>query len=96
LIEFPLKECGSVVVEVDEAGSSVVCGPRPTEWSRKPSEQVAKNSEDAKVGTNVMFIVELPGSGMYVIVDLFLQLPFSDKIKRKYLWDNCARTYNFQ
>jgi predicted TIM-barrel fold metal-dependent hydrolase len=28
-------------------------------------------------------------------VDSFLRLPFSDETKRKFLWDNCARMYNF-
>ena len=29
-------------------------------------------------------------------IDTFLELPFRDEIKRKYLWDNCARLYNFE
>jgi predicted TIM-barrel fold metal-dependent hydrolase len=28
-------------------------------------------------------------------IETFLKLPFSDQSKRKYLWDNCARLYNF-
>jgi predicted TIM-barrel fold metal-dependent hydrolase len=28
-------------------------------------------------------------------IETFLQLPFSEQSKRKYLWDNCARLYNF-
>jgi hypothetical protein len=29
-------------------------------------------------------------------IDTFLQLPFADGIKRKNLWDNCARLYHFE
>jgi len=29
-------------------------------------------------------------------IETFLKLPFSDQTKRKYLWDNCARLYNFE
>ena len=43
-----------------------------------------------------LLVSAVPALATIFIVDLFLQLPFSDKIKRKYLWDNCARTYNFQ
>jgi predicted TIM-barrel fold metal-dependent hydrolase len=28
-------------------------------------------------------------------VETFMELPFSDETKRKYLWDNCARLYGF-
>ena len=29
-------------------------------------------------------------------IDTFLKLPFSDQMKRKWLWDNCARMYSFE
>jgi len=29
-------------------------------------------------------------------IDTFLELPFAEQTKRKYLGDNCARLYNFK
>jgi predicted TIM-barrel fold metal-dependent hydrolase len=29
-------------------------------------------------------------------VDRFLQMPFTDQTKRKFLWDNCAKLYGLE
>ena len=46
---------------------------------------------------NVVFPADYPHLDVKYphAVETFLELPFSDQTKRKYLWDNCARLYGF-
>jgi predicted TIM-barrel fold metal-dependent hydrolase len=60
-------------------------------------EITAKNIPDFGLENNVVFSTDYPHLDVKYphAVESFLQLPFPDEIKRKYLWDNCARLYNF-
>ena len=45
---------------------------------------------------NVLFSTDYPhlDSKFPEAVDRFLEMPFPDDTKRKFLWDNCSRYYN--
>ena len=60
-------------------------------------EFVAKNLPDFGLEDNIVFSTDYPHLDVKYphAVETFLNLPFSDQTKRKYLWDNCARLYGF-
>ena len=63
------------------------------ECDEAPAEIVAKfGLED-----NVVFSTDYPhaDSKYPLAVERFLEMPLSDDVKRKFLWDNCARLYGF-
>jgi predicted TIM-barrel fold metal-dependent hydrolase len=47
---------------------------------------------------NVVFSTDYPHLDVKYphAVEAFLELPFPEQVKRKYLWDNCARLYGFE
>ena len=70
-------------------------------WRRETlkigDEITAKNLPDFGLEDNIVFSTDYPHLDVKYphAVESFLKLPFSDTTKRKYLWDNCARLYNF-
>lgn len=60
-------------------------------------EITAKHLPEFGLEDNIVFSTDYPHLDVKYphAVDSFLKLPFPDEIKRKYLWDNCARLYNF-
>jgi predicted TIM-barrel fold metal-dependent hydrolase len=60
-------------------------------------EITAKNIPDFGLENNIVFSTDYPHLDVKYphAVESFLKLPFPDEIKRKYLWDNCARLYGF-
>jgi predicted TIM-barrel fold metal-dependent hydrolase len=60
-------------------------------------EWPSKYVDDAGFGHTVVFSTDYPhpDSKYPHAVDAFLQLDLADQTKRKYLWDNCARLYDF-
>ncbi len=63
----------------------------------EPGEWPAKHLEDLGYRDTVVFSTDYPhGDGQYPhAVDSFLSMDLSPDAKRKVLWDNCARLYNF-
>ncbi len=61
-------------------------------------EAPAKYMEDAGYGHTVVFSTDYPhpDSKYPEAVNNFLQQDFSTKAKRAFLWDNCARLYDFR
>jgi predicted TIM-barrel fold metal-dependent hydrolase len=61
-------------------------------------EVTAKQIPEFGLEDNIVFSTDYPHLDVKYphAIDSFLKLPFSDQSKRKYLWDNCARLYNFQ
>ncbi len=59
-------------------------------------EITAKHMPEFGLENNIVFSTDYPHLDVKYphAVDSFLQLPFPEKTKRKYLWDNCARLYN--
>ncbi|MGH7772874.1 MAG: amidohydrolase family protein [Candidatus Binatia bacterium] len=59
-------------------------------------EITARYMPDFGLENNIVFSTDYPHLDVKYphAVDSFLQLPFPEKTKRKYLWDNCARLYN--
>jgi predicted TIM-barrel fold metal-dependent hydrolase len=60
-------------------------------------EITAKHLPEFGLEDNVVFSTDYPHTDVKYphAVDSFLKLPFPGDTKRKYLWDNCARLYNF-
>lgn len=60
-------------------------------------EITAKNLPEFGLEDNIVFSTDYPHLDVKYpkSVETFLQLPFKDETKRKYLWDNCARLYGF-
>jgi predicted TIM-barrel fold metal-dependent hydrolase len=60
-------------------------------------EITAKHIPEYDLEDNMVFSTDYPHLDVKYphAIETFLQLPFSDQSKRKYLWDNCARLYNF-
>ena len=60
-------------------------------------EMVAKNLPDFGLEDNIVFSTDYPHLDVKYpnAVETFLKLPFGDRTKQKYLWDNCARLYGF-
>ena len=63
----------------------------------EPGEWPAKHLEDLGYADTVVFSTDYPhGDGQYPhAVETFLTMGLSTDAKRKFLWDNCARLYNF-
>lgn len=61
-------------------------------------EITAKHIPEYGLEDNMVFSTDYPHLDVKYphAIDSFLKLPFSDQTKRKYLWDNCARMYNFE
>jgi predicted TIM-barrel fold metal-dependent hydrolase len=61
-------------------------------------EITAKHIPEYGLEDNMVFSTDYPHLDVKYphAIDSFLKLPFSDKTKRKYLWDNCAKMYNFE
>src|SRR5439155_17044882 len=61
-------------------------------------EITAKHIPEYGLEDNMVFSTDYPHLDVKYphAIDSFLKLPFADQTKRKYLWDNCARMYNFQ
>ena len=61
-------------------------------------EITAKHIPEYGLEDNMVFSTDYPHLDVKYphAIDTFLQLPFSEQTKRKYLWDNCARLYNFE
>ena len=59
-------------------------------------EITAKHIPEFGLEDNVVFSTDYPHLDVKYphSLDTFLEMPFSDESKRKYLWDNCARLYN--
>ncbi len=59
-------------------------------------EEPAKYMVDWVGDDNVLFSTDYPhlDSKFPEAVDRFLEMPFPDDTKRKFLWDNCSRYYN--
>jgi predicted TIM-barrel fold metal-dependent hydrolase len=60
-------------------------------------EITARHIPEYGLEDNMVFSTDYPHLDVKYphAIDTFLELPFPDQIKRKYLWDNCARLYNF-
>ncbi len=60
-------------------------------------EVTAKNIPDFGLEDNIVFSTDYPHLDVKYprAVESFLKLPFNDRTKQKYLWDNCARLYGF-
>ena len=60
-------------------------------------EITAKHIPEYDLEDNMVFSTDYPHLDVKYphAIETFLQLPFSEQSKRKYLWDNCARLYNF-
>ena len=60
-------------------------------------EITAKHIPEYGLEDNMVFSTDYPHLDVKYpnAVDTFLELPFSESTKRKYLWDNCAGMYNF-
>jgi uncharacterized protein len=60
-------------------------------------EITAKHIPEYGLEDNMVFSTDYPHLDVKYphAIDSFLKLPFSGETKRKYLWDNCARMYNF-
>ena len=60
-------------------------------------EITAKHIPEYGLEDNMVFSTDYPHLDVKYphAIDTFLQLPFSERTKRKYLWDNCARLYHF-
>ncbi len=61
-------------------------------------EITAKHIPEYGLEDNMVFSTDYPHLDVKYphAIDSFLKLPFSDQTKRKYLWDNCVRLYNFE
>ena len=59
-------------------------------------EITAKYMPEFGLENNLVFSTDYPHLDVKYphAVDSFMNLPFSEKAKRKYLWDNCARLYD--
>jgi predicted TIM-barrel fold metal-dependent hydrolase len=77
---------------------------RPIDYFRRQcygavecDEITAKNLPDFGLEDNVVFSTDYPHFDVKYphAVKSFLELPFPEEVKRKWLWDNCARLYNF-
>lgn len=60
-------------------------------------EITARHLPEFGLENNIVFSTDYPHLDVKYphAVDSFLKLPFPDELKRKYLWHNCARLYNF-
>jgi predicted TIM-barrel fold metal-dependent hydrolase len=60
-------------------------------------EVTARHMPDYGLEHTVVFSTDYPHLDVKYphSVDAFLELPFPEDIKRKYLWDNCAKLYGF-
>mgnify|MGYP001620051963 CR=1 FL=1 len=60
-------------------------------------EITARHVPEFGLEDNIVFSTDYPHTDVKYphAVDSFLKLPFPDDIKRKYLWENCARLYGF-
>jgi predicted TIM-barrel fold metal-dependent hydrolase len=60
-------------------------------------EDTAKFMPEFGLDDTVVFSTDYPHFDVKYphAVERFLELPFSEETKRKYLWDNCARLYGF-
>jgi predicted TIM-barrel fold metal-dependent hydrolase len=61
-------------------------------------EITARHIPEYGLEDNMVFSTDYPHLDVKYphAIDSFLKLPFAEKTKRKYLWDNCARMYNFE
>ena len=67
-------------------------------WGAVECDEItAKNLPEFGLEDNIVFSTDYPHLDVKFprAVESFLELPFSEQSKRKYLWDNCARLYNF-
>ncbi len=64
--------------------------------SVEADEFTAKYLPDFGFEDNIVFSTDYPHTDAKFpnAVDAFMDLPFSDQSRRKYLWDNCAKLYN--
>jgi predicted TIM-barrel fold metal-dependent hydrolase len=61
-------------------------------------EITAKHIPEYGLEDNMVFSTDYPHLDVKYphAIDSFLKMPFTDQMKRKWLWDNCARMYNFE
>ena len=61
-------------------------------------EITAKHLPEFGLEDNIVFSTDYPHLDVKYphSVEVFLQLPFKEETKRKYLWDNCARLYGLE
>ena len=95
-MEEEADECAYWLELLVESGLMKVTRLRPL--MSECDEITAKHIPEYGLEDNMVFSTDYPHLDVKYphAIDTFLELPFSDQSKRKYLWDNCARLYNFQ